>query len=119
MRFSKLFRNVCALSMALLLSHLPHIAFAESQMIPTSQVADELSRTEAQQQIETYLEKPELRKALLEKGISPDEVSYRLASLSDSELRQMATEMNHAQYGGDILFTVLIVVLIIFLIKRM
>jgi hypothetical protein len=104
--------------MALLLSNLPHIAFAESHMISTSQVADELSRTEAQQQIESYLEKPELRKALIARGISPDEVSYRLASLSDSELRQMATEMNRAQYGGDILLAILVIVLIIFLIKR-
>jgi hypothetical protein len=104
--------------MAFLLTNLPHIAFAESHMISTAQIADELSRTEAQQQVESYLEKPELRKALLERGISPDEVSYRLASLSDSELRQMATQMHQAQYGGDILITVLIVVLIIFLIKR-
>jgi len=118
MRFPKFFRNVCALTMALLLTNLPQFAFAESHMISTSQVADELSRAEAQQQIESYLEKPELRKALLERGISPDEVSYRMASLSDSELRQMASEMNHAQYGGDILIAILVIVLIIYLIKR-
>ncbi len=128
MRLPKLFRNICVFTLTALMSNLPHVAFAETkspqrpqshnQMISTSQVADELSRTEAQQQVESYLEKPELRKALIERGISPDEVSYRLASLSDTELRQMATEMNNAQYGGDILITVLIVVLIIFLVKR-
>jgi SOS response regulatory protein OraA/RecX len=104
--------------MALLLSNVPHIAFAESRMISTSQIADDLSRAEAQQQIDTYLKMPELRKALTERGVSPDEISQRLASLSDSEMRQMATDMNQARYGGDILITILIVVLIIFLIKR-
>lgn len=118
MRFPKHFRNCCVLVLSLMLSHLPQVAFAESQMISTAQVAEELSRTEARQQVENYLEKPELRKALLARGISPDEVSARLATLSDSELRQMATEMNSAQYGGDILLAILLVVLIIYFAKR-
>jgi len=118
MRFSKTFLNICALMMALTMSNLPQVVFAESQMISTAEVAEELSRGEAQQKVEGYLQRQEVRQGLLDRGISPDEVSQRLASLSDTELKQMATEMDRAQYGGDILVAILIVVLIIYLIKR-
>ncbi|MGZ5280017.1 MAG: PA2779 family protein [Pseudobdellovibrionaceae bacterium] len=118
MRFSKTFRNLCALTMALLLTHLPNVAFAESKMISTSEVAERLSRGEAEAKVEGYLQRQEIRQGLLDRGISPDEVSHRLASLSDTELSQMATEMDRAQYGGNILLTVLLVVLIIYLVKR-
>jgi hypothetical protein len=118
MRIPKNFRNCCVLVLSLMLSHLPQVAIAESQMIPTAQVAEEMSRAEAQAQVETFLKKPELREALIARGISPDEASSRLAALSDSELRQMATEMNSAQYGGDILLAILLVVLIIYFAKR-
>lgn len=120
MRMSKTSRFACSVAMSLILSNVPAVAMAESgrTMIPTSVAVTELSRAESQRKISDELAKDDLRKALLDRGVSPDEVSTRLASLSDAELRQLAGQIDQARAGGDILFTILIVVLIIFLIKR-
>ncbi|MBX2988350.1 MAG: PA2779 family protein [Bdellovibrionaceae bacterium] len=118
MRIPKPFRLFCCFALSLLMSNLPGVAFASTGMISTAAVAEELNRAEAQRRVQSYLDRPDLREALIEQGLSPDEVSSRLASLSEAEMRQLAGQMEEARYGGDILVTVLLVVLIIFLVKR-
>ena len=91
---------------------------AANQMISTSDVVSQLDRAEAQREVQEYLSRSDVQKALIDRGVSPDEVSSRLASLSETELRQLAGQVEQARAGGDILITILVVVLIIFLIKR-
>lgn len=105
------------------LSNIPNIAIAEvalqtGQMVPTSVVVADLTRAQAQAKIQSHLDQKELRQKLAERGLSADEISTRLASLSDSEMNQLAQQMDQAQYGGDILVTILLVVLIIYIVKR-
>lgn len=106
--------------MALMMSNLPQLAAAETlpALIPTSVVVGELSRQQAEQNLQDLLSKDEVRDQLVKNGVSPDEASQRIASLSDVELKQLHTQVEQARAGGDILFTILIVVLIIFLVKR-
>jgi hypothetical protein len=112
-------RNLVAVIMAFFMTNLPHVAFAESHMIATSEAVREFDRAQTQARVQSYLQMNAVKKALAARGISPDEMNQRLASLSDQELRQMADQMDQARYGGDILIAILIVVLIIFLIKRL
>jgi hypothetical protein len=65
-----------------------------------------------------YLNEGHVRDQLIQNGVAPEEASVRLASLSDQELRQLATQVQEARAGGDILVTILLVVLIVFLVKR-
>lgn len=101
------------------MSNIPAVAAAEVKMISTSAAVTELDRAQAQQKVQNLLDRSDVKAALLERGLAPDEISARLASLSDSEMQQLTGQIEQARYGGDILITVLIVVLIIFLIKRM
>lgn len=117
MRMNGTFRIICSVLMSLILSNLPSLASA-TEMLPTTVVVTELNRAEAQRKVETYLEQEQVRNELIKRGVSPDEVSLRLASLSDSELRQLSGQIEQARYGGNILMTILIVLLIIFLVKR-
>ncbi len=121
------FRIYVIAFMTLIFTHLPNVAFAEvamsqvqsGQMVATNMVVADLTRAQAQEKIEDILNhQSELRQKLAEKGLSAEEISVRLASLSDSEMKQLAQQMDSAHYGGDILIAILIVVLIIFLIKR-
>jgi hypothetical protein len=116
-------RTVIAVLMAFMLTNVPHIAaaeaVAESKLAATTELVSELTRTQAEEKVANYLQMSEVRKGLEARGISPDEVSLRIASLSDQELKQLAEQMDQARYGGDILIAILVVVLIIFLIKRM
>ena len=120
MKFSKPFKVVCSVLMSALISNVPAVAFANQNhgMISTSVVVEQLDRAQAEQEIQSQLNRDDVQKALIANGVSPDEVSTRLATLSDSELRQLSGQLHEARAGGDILVAVLLVVLIIFLIKR-
>jgi hypothetical protein len=116
-------RVMWAFVMAFFMTNLPHLAYAEStdKMIPTSIVAEQLSRAQAQTKVQDYLNRDDIKKELLKRGVSPEEVSQRLAGLSDHELRQLAGQMDQALYGGSvagILIVVVLVLLIIYLAKR-
>ncbi len=118
MKFSVSFKTVCSLSMALLMTNAPAVALAESHMISTSSIVEQWDRAQAEKNIQDLIQQEEVKNALLEKGVSPEEVSARLATLSESELKQLAGQVQEARAGGSILVEILLVVLIIYLIKR-
>ncbi len=122
---TKSFRIFWSMLMALLMTHIPHLAWADAaanEMVPTSVVVDQLSREQARAKIISHINRVEVRTELAKQGIAPEEVTQRLASLSDLEMKRMATQMDQAMYGGEpviyILLVVLLVVLIIYLVKR-
>lgn len=112
-------KTFVALIMAFLMTHIPAVAAAEQKMISTISVIRDLDRAETQAKVKSFLEKSDIQKALIERGVSPEEASFRLATLSDSELKQLSSQIENAQAGGDILITILLIILIIFLIKRL
>jgi hypothetical protein len=121
MRFSASTKFFIITVLTVMLSHVPNVAAAEiasNQMVPTEAVVADLSRAQTEAKVLNYLSKSEVQQKLIENGVSPDEASARLASLSDQELKNLSVQIDKAQYGGDILFAILIVVLIIYLIKR-
>ncbi|MNK97554.1 hypothetical protein D3C87_1178950 [compost metagenome] len=104
--------------MCLFLSNVPGIALADSGMIATQTVVQEMSRAETLSEMNSYLQRADIQKELLKAGVEPKEISERLASLSEQEMKQLSGQLSQARAGGDVLVTILIVVLIIFLIKR-
>ncbi|CAN5670563.1 hypothetical protein BH10BDE1_BH10BDE1_16310 [soil metagenome] len=116
-----LMRNLCVFVMVALLTNIPHVVLAEvatAKMIPATVVVEQLTREQAQANVDSFLKQENVRKQLVAHGLSEGEVKMRLASLSETELKQLSKQMDQARAGGDILIAILIVVLIIFLIKR-
>lgn len=117
-------RNAIIAVLTLCLSHLPNVAFAEvamnntQQMVPTSVVVEEFNRQQTEAKVLNFINKDEVQTKLVSQGLSADEAKLRVASLSNQELQTLATQIDQAQYGGDILVAILLVVLIIFLVKR-
>ena len=123
MKISKISKNVTLLGLIVLMSNIPNILMAEhlinqSEMISSSDVLAQVTRDESEKEVRDYLQKSVVQSELLKQGVSVEEVSARLASLSEQELRQLSGQVKQAQAGGDILVAVLLVVLIIYLIKR-
>lgn len=126
MAISKLNRILICAVMSFLISPIPSVAFAVSVdsvapkqgMISTNIVLNELSRAEAEQEVRSYLQTSEVKTELLKRGLSADEITARLAALSEQEIRDLSGQVQQARAGGDILITILVVVLIIFIIKR-
>src|SRR5687767_5551787 len=110
MRIPRPLQFFCAVLMSMLISNVPSAAIAQG-MISTSQLAAELSREEAQANVQNFLSRDDVRNELVTRGIAPEEVSARLANLSEAELRQLSGEIQEARAGGDILITILVVVL--------
>lgn len=120
------FRFWMTLLMSLVMGVVPAFASANGvlggegagRMISTSAVLAGLNRTEIEQGVLNAVKQDEVKKELLRNGVSADEVSRRVASLSDSELRTLSGQLQQARAGGDILVTILVVVLIIYLVRR-
>jgi len=116
------------LVLALFMSDIPHVWAAETgasakanEMISTADVVDQLTRAQTQEKIEKTLSRPELRDKLAKLGLSANEISKRLSTLSESELAQLDHQIDQARFGGDItgiLIVVVLVLLIIYLAKR-
>lgn len=110
--------------LAILISNAPSLILANEalhrsqEMIPTRVALEDFSRGEAEQEIGKFLERADVETQLLKQGISPKEISSRLAGLSEREIRQLSMQVKEVRAGGDILFSILIVLLIIFLAKR-
>ena len=120
---SKFLKSALILFMALLISNIPRIASAEiaKEMITTAEVVEVMTREQAEANVLAQIEREDVSSELKKLGITTEEVTNRMASLSDSELQDLSKQMNAAQYGGaivGILVIVVLVLLIIFLAKR-
>ncbi len=122
MKLSKPIKHACVLTMSLLISNMPNVAVAEKlasdKMMTASAVMADITRAEAEKNVLNYLQRADVQAELVKHGVSADEAAARLASLSESEVKQLAHQAKTAQAGGDILVAVLLVVLIIFFAKR-
>lgn len=112
-------RNIVTYIMALIFSSMPQLVLAESaqtfNMISTSDVVSEMTLNS---EVEELLNNSEVQKQLVANGLTQEEATKRLAALSPAEMNQLSLQIQEARAGGDILFTILIVVLIIFLVQR-
>lgn len=110
-------RTLIAITMSVIMTNAPSLAFAEG-MISTNIVVEQMTRNENQTKLDQFLLQDEIQTELSKQGLTVDEVRTRLASLSPRELQDLSNQMDQARAGGSILVTVLLVVLIIFIVKR-
>jgi hypothetical protein len=125
MHFSNFTKIFWSIALSVSLTHIPQIAVAESisptQMIPTGAVIEGMNRQQAQEKIRDFLSREDVQKQLMKNGVTSQEAELRLAALSEQELKRLAVQMDEARAGGDlggILILVLLVLLIVFLAKR-
>jgi len=117
-----LVRFLLCLMISFTLIELPIMKSAHAQsMISTDQVIDHLTRAQDQQKVMEFMGRKEVNDKMIKLGVRPEEARLRLASLSDAEMRRIAGEVDKSTAGGDlggILILVLLVVLIIYFVKR-
>lgn len=122
MKVSNKMQNFVAVFMAVVMLHLPLPTLAAGEMISTSAAVEELNRAQAQLKVHEFLTRADVRSELIERGVSPDEVSQRIASLSEAELKMLAGQIENNQAGGDVLVislgTVLLIIIILLLLGK-
>lgn len=122
----KTIKKIVAVTLSVMLSNVPQIFAAEQaqaeQMISTLNWVNEQNREQTLEKVKTFLSRSDVGAQLAQSGYSADEVKDRMASLSDAELQHLSSEMDKATYGGDslggVLILVVLVLLIIYLAKR-
>lgn len=119
------FKFFWSIFLSLLMTNIPHALAADGgntqQMIATETVVEELNREQLQQKVRDFVAREDVQNELMKNGVTKQEAELRLAGLSDFELKQLANQMDQAQAGGNvagILVVVVLVLLIIFLAKR-
>jgi hypothetical protein len=66
--------------------------------------------------VRTTLESSVVRQRLLDYGLTPEEATTRLSSLSDEQIHQFAAHLDAVQAGGDVLSDVLVILLIVVIV---
>lgn len=87
-----------------------------SEMVNTTQLLSIEARQSQIQQVETYLARDDVREQMERMGVNPVEASDRVAALTDSQLQQLALNIDTMPAGSDalgILVTFLVIILLL------
>lgn len=116
-----LVRMMLCLIISFTLIELPVMKSAHASMITTNQVVSEMTRVESHERVANFMDRKDVQDQMIKLGVSPEEAQKRVASLSEAELRKITQEIDESTVGGDvggILVLVVLVLLIIYLAKR-
>lgn len=89
---------------------------ARAGMIGTESVLQQAGVDEARARVGAFLEREEVRAAMIAQGVEPDEAKARVASLSHDELAKVAATIDRLPAGGDGLGAVVGAAVLIFLV---
>jgi hypothetical protein len=83
----------------------------------TMNLVNMIDRKAAEKELSTMLKTQEARDIIALNGFNIDQIDLKLASLSDSEIQDLQSNMHQAKAGG-ILVTIVLILLIIYLARK-
>ena len=89
---------------------------AKAGLIGTEAVFNALQGEKSRSRITAFLDRQDVQKSFLEKGIDPLQAKKRVASLTDHEVSQICKALDQLPAGGDGVGAVVGAILLIFLI---
>lgn len=89
---------------------------AQASMIDTATLAEAQSAEEARERIHSLLEREDVRDKLVDLGVDPAMADERVAALSDSEARQMATRMEELPAGANSVIGAAVLIFLVLLL---
>ena len=89
---------------------------AKAGLIGTEAVFNALQGEKSRSRITAFLDRQDVQKSFLEKGIAPLQAKKRVASLTDQEVSQICKALDQLPAGGDGAGAVVGAILLIFLI---
>ena len=87
-----------------------------AKMINTSKTFQQSQNDLTSKSINTFLDRSEVQKYLVDWGISPEEAKIRIDSLTDEEIENISSKIDNLPAGGDGLGTIVGAALLIFII---
>ncbi|GMQ88258.1 MAG: hypothetical protein BMS9Abin08_1492 [Gammaproteobacteria bacterium] len=111
----QLLRHPMAWFLSVMLALMPIIS-ANAAMVDTDQVINPAPTHLDRDQVKKLLSSETAQQQLLELGVSPEEVTRRINSLSDYELTRINQGVDQLTAGGGSVLTVLLIIFIVFVI---
>ena len=111
----QLLRRPMAWFLSFMLALMP-ILPTYAAMVGTDQIINPAPTHQAREHVKEFLSSEAAYQQLLELGVSPDEITRRIDSLSDSELARINQGIDQLNAGGDSILAILLVIFIVFVI---
>lgn len=89
---------------------------AHAAMVDTGEIFRQCRHDLTSKSINTFLDRSEIQKFLVDWGISPGEAKARVDSLTDEEIENIASRMDQLPAGGGALGTIVGAALIVFIV---
>src|SRR5262245_39961053 len=113
----KLSKQIVASVLCVAILNLSSPLIANAEIIGTLQAVEVQSRAADLATVNATLAREDVRAQFESMGVDPSQVDARVASLTDSELRTLAGQMNDAPAGGDALAIIGIVFLVLLILE--
>ena len=113
LKFKRQVSLVMAILMLMIYAPLPS---AIAAMIPTDEATGPVANADQRAKVDAFLNRVDVIKIIEAQGVDPEEARKRVASLTDSEIDQLAHKIDQLPTGGDILGTIVIIGVIFFLV---
>lgn len=107
------FARILSLYLIVALFALAFPAQGWAMIVPAGQAE---TRSADLAKVQTALEASMVKQRLLDYGLTPEETSRRLGTLSDEQIHQFAAHLDAVQAGGDALSDVVVILLIVVII---
>lgn len=111
-RFTKPITHVVLAGFCVLTLHVP---VTHAALIGTETVVNSAQSQQARDQLRASLDRQEVKQQLLARGVSPDQLQARVDALTDSEVQQLAANIDKLPAGGDALGIAVFVFLVLLL----
>lgn len=95
---------------------------AFAALVETETMLDMSRGQEARETLKQFMVRQDVRSAIVSQGVDPFEAEARLNSLTDTEVVQLADQIDQLPAGGDALglaVTVLVIVILVLVILRL
>lgn len=85
-------------------------------MVNTVEIFKQNQHDLSRERVNTFLDRSEVHKHLVDWGINPDEAKARVDSLTDEEIENIASRIDQLPAGGDALGVIVGAALIVFIV---
>ena len=114
---NKLLQRTLVYVLALSILSLSSPVVVQAQIIGTLEAIESQQRTRDLETVSSALAREEVREQMAALGVDAQQIDTRLAAMTDSELRQLAGEIESMPAGGDALAVICIVFLVLLILE--
>ncbi len=109
------FKRAVAATLIISTASLGFYAPAHAGIVSTEEAQTSISASADRDKVNNFLQRDDVREALVGRGVSADAAQERVRAMTDAEVAQLAQRIDQAPAGGDaigVLFAIFIILLI-------